>query len=58
MKPAWKRLSEMSSADLKTVWESLKVLCWTEDDYNGDVSMTEWAKLVYSEMSMRGIPRD
>lgn len=57
MKPAYQRVQEMSNDFLVVVWDALENQYWTEDDYNGDVTMTEWANLVYSEMVRRRIPR-
>lgn len=57
MKDTYQRVREMSNNDLETVWEALGDQYWTEDDYNGDVTMTEWAELIYSEMCKRNLSR-
>lgn len=54
---ASKKVAAASNSDLKTIWDTLDKLQWTGDDYYADdVTMTEWAALIYSEMNRRGLP--
>jgi len=53
---ASKKVAAMPSADLKAIWNALGMQTWTSDDYyQDDITMTEWAALVYSEMNRRGL---
>jgi hypothetical protein len=53
MSPA-KKLEKMSDEDIKTVWNALDTFDANEK-YDGNMTMTDWASLVYSEVSRRGL---
>ena len=51
---AEEKVKDMCSEELNTIWECLKEYN-PEDMYDLKTTMEEWAEIVYSEISKRGV---